>query len=180
MLLITGFRNIRITDVNKFMASIREACEVFEDVDVQFFDADLVATWRHLYFAALNAVMAFETKRNISKSLAVETLLYASGKRQIKKALEIIGVKAGCTNIAGIIIGKKEQVVTAAFLVLSNEFGVSSDESVLEISKNKILKIRQSFDISTKELKATSLKSNPESALVDLVVERVALLSTKI
>lgn len=180
MLLITGFRNIRIADVNTFMASIREACEVFEDVDVQFFDADLVATWRHLYFAALNAVMAFETKRNISKSLAVETLLYASGKRQIKKALEIIGVKAGCTNIAGIIIGKKEQVVTDAFLVLSNEFGVSSDEAVLEISTNKILKIRQSFDISTKELKVTSLKSDPESALVDLVVERVALLSTKI
>jgi len=48
------------------------------EVEVQLFDASLVTTWEHLYFAALDSLTAFRNRENISRSLAMETMLYAS------------------------------------------------------------------------------------------------------
>jgi tRNA threonylcarbamoyladenosine modification (KEOPS) complex Cgi121 subunit len=81
--LISGFRGAKIGDARAFLDGVR--CDLPLEVEVQVFDADIVASWQHLYFAALNALVAFKNGRNLSKSLAVETVLYASGQRQIKK-----------------------------------------------------------------------------------------------
>jgi KEOPS complex subunit Cgi121 len=169
-LVITGFRNVIITDAKAFVESVKGACR---DVDIQFFDAELVATCQHLHLAVLNALMAFDTGRNISKSLAVEILLYSSGYRQIRKALELVGIKKGQTNIAGIIVSEKEKSVNHALSVLPKFTGSSPDETVLQLSKSKILCIKKNFDISDKELSIASGKGNSELALVDLVIERV-------
>ena len=76
-------------------------------VDFQLFDARLVATWEHLYLAALNALVAFRSKCNISKSLAVETLLYASAQNQIQKATRLFGIKPSSSDIAVLIVGEQ-------------------------------------------------------------------------
>ena len=74
------------------------------DCEVQFFDAALVATWEHLYFAVLNAVMNLKSTRGISKSIAVESVLYASAQRQIQKAIDFIGLKPDSENAAVVVI----------------------------------------------------------------------------
>ncbi len=175
---ITGFGSLQVSDAEALLRGIRKV--VPPDVEFQLFDADLVATWQHLYFAILNALMAFRTQHNVSKSVAVEVALFASAQRQIKKALELLGVKKTSTNVAVVVVGGKERSVQAAVLAISNCVGAEPDESVLELSKQKLRRLKEVFDISDEELRNVKSKDNAEQALVDAVVERVALLSTQL
>ena len=174
---LTGFRNVSVKDAEEFVKAAREA--IPQTASVQFFDADLVATWQHLYFAVLNALVAFKNERNISKSLAMEVMLYASAQRQIRKALQLIGVKHDSVNVAVVIIGVNPDSVRAAVSAVSKRVGVEPDETVLELTREKTQLIRKAFGISTEELEAVDEKDAAQ-ALVNLVIERTALLSTQL
>lgn len=175
---ITGFRNVGIEDAEEFVKAARK--ETPSSVGVQFFDAKLVATWQHLYFAVLNALLAFRSERNISKSVAMEAMLYASAQRQIRKALQFIGVKGNTANVAVVITGENPDVIEAFLSAVSKRVGVEPDDTVLEVSQEKARLIRQAFGITEKELKTVKEKDDGMQALVDLVVERVALLSIQL
>ncbi|MEM4473885.1 MAG: KEOPS complex subunit Cgi121, partial [Candidatus Bathyarchaeia archaeon] len=98
-----GFREVRISDVDFFIKEVRSKLD--SRVVYQFFNANFVATWKHLFFAVLNALKAFESGSNISRSLAIEILLYASAQRQIQKAMDLIGITPKTTEIAVLVMG---------------------------------------------------------------------------
>jgi len=175
---ITGFRNVKIKDAEEFVKAARK--ETSQSAWVQFFDAELVATWQHLYFAVLNAMLAFENERNISKSVAMEVLLYASAQRQIRKALQLIGVKCDSANVAIVIIGETADSVKTVLSAVSKRIGAEPEETVLEVSKEKLQGIREAFGITEKELETVMEKNDVKRALVNLVIERMALLSTQL
>lgn len=175
---ITGFRNILIGDAKEFLKAVRK--EKQQRVWVQFFDAELVATWQHLHFAVLNALLAFKNERNISKSVAMEAMLYASAQRQIRRAIALMGVKCDSANVAVVIIGESLDSVKVVLSAVSEAIGAEPDGTVLELSRKKAQRIREAFGITEKELKAVMEKNNVEQALVKLVIERMALLSTRL
>jgi KEOPS complex subunit Cgi121 len=175
---ITGFRNVKIKDAEEFVKAARK--ETAQNGWFQFFDAELVATWQHLYFAVLNAMLAFENGRNISKSMAMEVLLYASAQRQIRKALQLIGVKCDSANVAIVIIGETADSVKKVLSAISKRIDAEPDETVLEVSKEKLRGIREAFGITEKELETVMEKRDVKQALVNLVIERMALLSTQL
>ena len=175
---ITGFRNINIGDAEKFLKS--SFVEKQDDACVQFFNADLVATREHLYFAAINALLAYRNKRNISKTLAMEAMIYASTQRQIRKALALLGVKPSSANIAAIIISDKPDSVQATLLAIGKRVCAETDETVLELTKDKMRGICKGFGITEKGLEAVVKKNDITQAMVDLVIERMALLQTQI
>lgn len=174
---IAGFKDTKIVDVEAFLEKARNA--VGKNVEAQFFDAKLVASWQHLYFAALNALKAFKNSENISKSLAVEALLYASAQRQIRKATELLGIKKNLKEVAMLIIGENANQVEHALDAASKVIGGKRDDKVLELSQNKIVNIRRVFEISDTEIEALTDGKNAEEALIDLVIERMALLATE-
>ena len=175
----TGFKDVRFEDAEELIKAFRK--EKQKDVTIQFFDGKLVATWEHLYFAVLNALMAFRIDRNISKNLAMEVMLYASAQRQIRKAIQLIGLKRGCcANIALVIIGYNEAAVGAELMRISKRLDKKPDDGVLRLSDDKAQSIRRAFGISSKELEAVMGKDNEEKALVSIIIERMALLSTQI
>jgi len=173
---IVGLKNAKIKNVEEFLEKIRTQAP--PETEVQFFNGDLVATWQHLYFALLNALTAFKNKSNISKSLAVETMLYASAQHQIRRAVELLGIKPNTRNIAVVVVGRDVDTVEAGVSAVSRSGKVQVDDSVLKISNAKTRKIRESFGISDTELE-TMKKDGLEEALVDLVIERMALLATQ-
>jgi KEOPS complex subunit Cgi121 len=175
---ITGLRNVQVENPEELLRTMRSGKQA--NVSVQFFNAQLIATWEHVYFAVLNALTAFRTKRNVSKNLAVEVMLYASAQRQIRKAIELVGVKPGCGNVAVLIIAENPEAVKTAVSAVSRLFGRKPDEHVLELSTAKAQEIRKAFTITEKELAVVTKKGDEERALVDLVIERMALLSTKL
>jgi tRNA threonylcarbamoyladenosine modification (KEOPS) complex Cgi121 subunit len=175
---ITGFRNAEIENAEEFLNQLRK--ESSTDVEIQLFDAQLIATWEHLYFAALNALTAFNNKSNISKSLAMETLLYASAQHQIRKATQLLGIKPACKEIVVLILGNNTETVENTLTLIQNKIHAKLDDSVLEISTEKKRRIREAFRITDVELKATAnAKSKLKEALVNLVIERMALLATE-
>jgi KEOPS complex subunit Cgi121 len=175
--LITGFRRVRIRDTDEFLRLI--GAGKAPNVEVQIFDAEGVATWQHLYFAILNALTAFKNKTNKSKSLAMETMLYASAQRQIRKATEILGVKPGSPNVAVLIIGERTKDLESTLSKISKQIKAETDETVLELTNKKIANTQKIFGITKEELGAVTKERQTEKALTDLVIERMALLATE-
>jgi tRNA threonylcarbamoyladenosine modification (KEOPS) complex Cgi121 subunit len=173
---ITGFRNVKISNVIEFLKAVDG--EKTENLEVQFFDAQLIATWYHLYFAAMDALTAFKNKDNISKTVSMETLLYASAQRQIRKATELIGIQADSKNVAVLVVGEKPETAEAAVSIISRRINAECDDSVLGLTKEKETAIQRVFGISEVELQTIAGKNNLEEALTDLVIERMALLVT--
>ncbi len=175
---ITGFRNVKVGDAAEFMKAARK--ENHPGVSVQFFDAELVATWEHLYFAVLNALMAFKNKRAISKDLAMEVMLFASAQRQIKKALALTGVKGDSLNVAAVVIAENADLVKEALSEVSKSIGAEPDDIVLQFSRAKVQGIREAFGITDEMLGVVEENGDVERAVVNLVLERMALLSTQL
>jgi KEOPS complex subunit Cgi121 len=175
---ITGFKGVNVEKPEQLLKAIRKGKRT--NVSVQFFNADLIATWEHIYFAVLNALTAFRTKRNISKTLAVEIMLYASAQRQIRKAIDLLGVKHGCGDVAVVVMGESAEAVEAEVTAVSKHFCREPDDQALELSPAKAQSIRKAFAITQKELAVVTKEGNAKRALVDLVIERMALLSTRV
>jgi tRNA threonylcarbamoyladenosine modification (KEOPS) complex Cgi121 subunit len=175
---IAGFKNAKIGDVNRLFTSVRK--KLSDVAAIQFFAAELIASWQHLYFAALNALTALTNKTNISNTLAVETLLYASAQRQIRKATETLGVKPSTKNVAVLVIAEHEESADNVIKLVQKLILAERDDSVLEIDEDKFDRIKRFFDISSQELAAKVEKKGFErEALVDLVIEHGALLVTQ-
>ncbi|MEM2937064.1 MAG: KEOPS complex subunit Cgi121 [Candidatus Bathyarchaeia archaeon] len=174
---IAGFKNVKISDVENFLETVRTKLKA--DVEFQFFDAKFVATWQHLYFASLNALTAFKNKENISRSLAMEIMLYASAQHQIRRAMELIGIKPDSSEIAVLIIGKDAENVESALSCIAEIVNAKRDDGVLMLSEEKIEAIQKAFEISDVEIEAVKAKDALEKAIVDLVIERGALLAAQ-
>jgi len=172
---VTGFKNVKVENVERFLDNVRKKTE---NVSVQFFNAKLIAGPEHLYFAALNALKAFESNLNISNSLAVETLLYASAQRQIRKAVELLGIKDESSEVAVLVLAETEDKVRETLEVISEFIQGIPDDDVTELSDEKIETIRELFGISDLELEAKLEKKGFEKeALINLVMEHMALLA---
>lgn len=173
---ITGYKNIAFDKAETFLKTNRKQPK--QNIDIQFFDADLIATQEHLYFAILNALQAFKSKTNLSKSLSMETLLYASAEGQIQKAIEYCGIKPHTKNMAVAIIGEDPKQMQNTIDALTKSVGSEPDSNVLEMTKTKETKIKKVFKITNEEL-ITVENSNQEKAIVNIVIEQVALLATQ-
>ena len=108
----------------------------------------------------------------------METLLYASAQGQIQKAIEFCGIKPNTKSMAVVVIGDDPEQIIKAVAAMSECIGSEPDETVLDLTKSKETKIRKAFEITQKELE-TQKKRSEESAIANLVIERVALLSTQ-
>ncbi len=172
---ITGYKNIEFDKIDAFLKANRKQTQ---NVNIQFFDADLIATQEHLYFAVLNALQAFDNKTNFSKTPAMETMLYASGQRQIQKAIERSGIKPKTKNMAVAIIGEDPTHIQNTLEALTKCVGTDLDETVIEMTKTKETKIKKAFNIQNEELKILE-DGNQRKAIVNLVIEQVALLAIK-
>lgn len=175
---IAGFKGVKAGKPEQLLKAIRSGKQ--SGVEVQFFNAHLIATWEHLYFAVLDALMAFDTKRNISKNLAVEVMLYASAQRQIRRAIELLGVKPGGADVAVVVVAEAPRAVEAALQSVSKHFSREPDDELLDLSPEKVRSVRAAFAITDAELAVVTKKSGVDRALVDLVIERMALLSTRL
>jgi len=175
---ITGFKNVKFSQAEVFLKTHRKIAT--STLDLQFFDADLIATASHLEFAVLNALQAFQNCTNISKSLAIETMLYASALRQIQKAIGRCGIKPQTSRMAAIILGNNSGEIQTLLGEVCKCVGSEPDETVLELSEDKLRKIKEVFKIEEEEIEAVMNGENRDGAVVGLVIERMALLATQL
>ncbi len=154
-----------IRNRNEFVLALRKL-QAETGCTIQAMDARYIVSERHLTFAAEKALRAFSEGRNIAKDPGVEILRYASGERQIERAL---------------LIGLSESTERIVILIVSGENGLMPENSellnIVEIDGKgcsfKAEAVRRIFNISNEELWAAG-----EARISDLVLERVALVDT--
>ncbi len=154
-----------ISDRNGFVSALRKL-ESKTGCIIQAIDADNIVSEKHLTFAAEKALCAILEGRNIAKDPGVEILRYASGERQIERALAI-GLSDSTKRIAIIIIpGKRGLMPEDSELARI----IKADNKGCSFKAEAVKKI---FNISEQELGAAG-----EARISDLVLERVALVDT--
>jgi KEOPS complex subunit Cgi121 len=174
---ILGFKDVRISDAEVFLKDVRAS---LAPVAVQFFRAETIAGTHHLHFALMNALRSFELGRNISKSLKVEVLLYASGQRQISRAIEMLGLRDDSSKIAIMLISFSEKKVRDAENRVENVIPGRRDDSVLSVAnERKVNDLMKTFRITKRELESVSCDRERQEIIPWLIVERSALLTTK-
>lgn len=173
---ILGFRDVKLDDVDGFLNMVR--ANIYP-ATIQMIDAKQVAGERHLFFAFLNAKKSFKQGDAISEKLEVETLLYASGQRQITRAIEMLGIKPLTSDVAAIIIASSEEEVNEAERELTRLVSGVRDDRTLEVrGRCKADNIIKTFGITEPELKAMTWSiASKNEAISWLVVERVSLLA---
>ncbi|WP_336035839.1 KEOPS complex subunit Cgi121 [Halobacterium yunchengense] len=180
MRLVVG--TARVGDVDEFVAALGAVGDE-HGAAVQAFDAAYVADRRHLAAAVERADRAFDRGENVAGDRAVEVLLYAAGRRQIREALEM-GVGEGEQRVVvvvhdadgegdetGAAAAVADRLVDAAVLgddealaaALDGDGGVAGDPDAL----------RAFFAVSDAELAAAA------GDLAGVVRERVALLDVE-
>lgn len=178
VVLILGFREVKIDDVKDFLNRIRKE---LTPIPIQLFDADCVVGRLHLFLASLNALKAFKQGQNISGTLEVESLLYVSGQRQISRAIEMVGLRPNTSKIATLTFLSSEGEARKAEEKISKLIPGIRDERVLETEDEaKIQKLIETFGITRLELETvTRNKEGIGEALTKAIIERSALLATK-
>jgi KEOPS complex subunit Cgi121 len=144
-------------------ASVERLAEIERETGaaVQAFDARYIVGRDHLERAVELARREREQGNAIAREERVEILLYAAGRRQINRALEM-GISTGdCPVVAVVVGGDKADAAerVAEWLEPAETLGAYDRDRVCEF-----------FDVTGTELDAT------DDSLSDIVRERVALL----
>lgn len=138
-------------------------------VTVQAFDARYVVDRDHLARAIERADRAFARGENVARDRGVEITLYAAGRRQIDRALEM-GVAEGRLPVVVLVDdpgGDADAEDAAADAVRES---LTPEPTLGEYDPERV---RAFFDVTDRELAATA------GDLADVVHERVALLDVE-
>ena len=149
-----------IDDVDAFVDQMRAIGER-HDATVQAFDARYILDREHLRRAVELARRERDRGEAIAREPGVEFLLYAAGRRQIDRALEL-GVSAGDCPVVAVAVGPDAAAAAAdieGLLEPAETLGAYDEQRVCDF-----------FDVSERERAATA------GTLAEIVHERVALL----
>ena len=125
--------------------------------EVLVLDGDLVFGRDHLVAAAYHAARSIEDGTNSSDSLVMETVLYASGERQLGTAAKKMGVSKDSTELVVARLTDSDFEPEAHWKALS--------DARAQADRSRLMK----FGISEREL--STLDGRPP---VELVLEKVA------
>ena len=161
--------------------TLRELRMAIPAVEVQFFDGAYVAGKEHLEIAVINALHAFKMGINISRSLAMETLLYASAQRQIDLALARLGVNSNSRTVGLVAFSETRAGAEELENKIAHLVRTEVNEALLDDwSDEKAGRIMTLYGIKAMELEAIRTPGQQiGEAVKKAVIERVALLSTR-
>lgn len=164
---ITGWRGV-LKGKEQAMKKLDELRK--KNIACQLMDADKIYGKEHLMAAISHAVRAFLYKTNSCNSLDMEILLYASGKRQIKDAIEHMGIKEKggfvLLLVGGVPLPNYNGKIEKGMQNFMADLGLERDDTVIEGSIDTL----KNFGISEKEIKTVDA-----SRYGDLVLEKVAM-----
>ncbi|MEJ5293491.1 MAG: KEOPS complex subunit Cgi121 [Candidatus Methanosuratincola sp.] len=141
---------------------------------LQIMDAGFVAGEAHLMTAAVLAKRSWEAGENVSRIPANEVLLFASSRRQIREAIEFMGVRERSSGWVAVAVCENEGQIGSLMqdlLAMGTE-----DDSLLDLDESRCPDVEGKFGISEEEVMcALPLVGSRVRAVSSLVVERVSI-----
>ena len=163
MKLVEGVAHV--DDLEEFLVAV-DRITAETGAIVQVFDARYVVSREQLERAVELAERARDRGEEIARDPAVEILLYAAGRRQIDRALEM-GIEEGETPAVAVVVGDDGDE-SAAASALGSLFADAETLGGYDETR-----VREFFDVSAAELAVV------DGGLADVVLERVALLDVE-
>lgn len=199
---LTYFVGINRVKINANAYTIDQLFELSEKIQnkysdsiLQFFNENYILNTEHIFNACYFSLKAFHYKKSISNKKELELLLYLATKRQIKSAINDVGINE--SNIQNDVVN---------YCIVSYEDNVSIIDNAIKEALNaidikfsftqenadKLKTIKEYFEISDDQIKVilnsygikkdieVLLKENIHylySALNELICEKMALLS---
>lgn len=156
-----------IRDAEAFIAAL-QAFASERNIACQAFDADAIYGEIHLLSAAKHAVRSFRRGTQTCNDLAMEILLYASGCRQIRDAIQRVGIRR--RNLALVAVGRSgipgADGPVKGLEAFIDAHSLTEDSAVL-VGDSAVL---HRFGISREERQAIDT-----SMYEDLILEQVAM-----
>lgn len=143
-------------------------------------DLDKTIGHRHILLATYNALKSRVLDQMISRSAAIEILLYIAAERQIAQAFERMGVQKDTRRIAVIATGPSE-VLSLIEEYLRSSFNYECRDDLLdEWTKQRAATVLRVFSVTSDEIQTVTRSSNSaQKPIQRLVIERSALLALK-
>ncbi len=170
-----GKRIVGLAGGNAVVRSTAEFLHALGRVDreegtlTQVFDASKIGGVGHLVHAAHLALVASSTGHNFADHLGIELVCWVAAERQIARAFQKVGIHEGKMNLAFVVVGNTARQVRSAFDRIFRGLNVRPDDTVLELTRDKVSVLKEVFSISREELKIAPVER--------LIMERIALLS---
>ncbi|MHA1883093.1 MAG: KEOPS complex subunit Cgi121 [Candidatus Thorarchaeota archaeon] len=169
---------------NKFKDTKDQLLEIagkqFDDIiAIQLLNSSLIVDEMHILSASQNAINAWNGDYAISRSLGLEIAVYASGQKQIGKALDSIGVTDGLEQVALVVVSKSKQALVECINILIAKIGEEVAEP-FKITKTRFAKLKEFYEISSKEIETLTLSKELDKlhdALSRCVRSRVSLVA---
>jgi len=174
VVIVAGLRDVVVEEPAALIEDLR-AREELKGLSFQLLDAGLVAGPEHLLIAVLNALRALELGLNVASDLGLEILTFASGQRQISRAIEVFGLKPGRMDVALVVIARSEDEARRGLEALLRALGGTRDDSVLEVDERKARALMKAFGIGGPELSSCRRFGPLTEVVKALVMEKVAL-----
>ncbi|MHA1917693.1 MAG: KEOPS complex subunit Cgi121 [Candidatus Ranarchaeia archaeon] len=166
-------------DIDKVVKKLKEISEP-RKTTIQLLNADLIATWEHLYFSTIQAENSVKNGTAIAKSLILEIMLHASGQRQIDKAIHYMGININLKNVAILFLGKSREDIIALHQETYRIINGLENPMLIDITDQKIKKLKKYFEISEEEIQAikkTNPKMGTDKIIINIIIERSAKLT---
>jgi KEOPS complex subunit Cgi121 len=138
---------------------------------VQAFHAPFIYGKYHIYSAVEHAVRAFHNQTQICHSLDMEILLYAAGRRQIRDAIDTMGIRFGEPMVVVAVTDSK---------ILGYDGFVDMDVLTQFLNNNDLHIDKMAIEGDHRALSAfqvthIELETVDKSMYGELILERVAL-----
>jgi len=148
-------------------------------IPIILLDARSIWSLRHILIATHMALRSWIRRENVAKKLPLEIMLYASATREIDKAIKLLGLKPGLTEIVvcEVVEGLKrdDEIIKEILELLGKETVIEIDDNLLKPGESK-RKLISWFNITEEELKATYAKDLDE-AVEKCIIARMAYLN---
>jgi len=158
---------------------MKEAQEKLPSTTIQLIDLDKVAGSRHLLLSTFNALSSYNSNRRISRSLAMEILVFVSGTSQITEAIERVGISPKTSKTVALALVSSNDEVREVENFLVDVFNKKADDTLLDRwTKARRTSVRRVYGITSKELIAAARNDEKiENAIERLAIERSAMLA---
>ncbi len=148
---------------------------------IQFLDASLIVDSTHLLSASQNALNAWNGEYAISRSLALEIVVYASTQKQIGKALDLFGVKDKMDSITLVVVGVTTERVENGINDLVSKIGTEI-KNPFDMDNARLSRLMEYYGVTPTELEAlteSKATNDLQQALSKCVASRVSLVAVE-
>ena len=160
--------SFQVDDIDGFLGKLAAADRDHGTV-TQALNAAHIAGAEHLVHAARLAVLANGNGTGFAGSLAIELICWVAAERQIGRAFGKMGVCKGKSGLAILSVGSPAVQVRAAISQIFKGSAASWDNSLMELTPEKVPGLRKTFTISDEEMAVAPIEC--------IILEKVALLA---